>query len=164
MLLYSHIMSRLSRFVGGAGTVAQIQDHILDAMENLFNEEEYTAIEAAVLAPGYEGWESRALGIIKATTKERWEDLHAQVEKLQHRYRAGVPHRTQDEWIPSDPQSPHLRVYWCLKCGFRITSLALGGLCCFGMPECSRCHFSLHEKTCKRGKSDANRRVPKTDA
>ncbi len=148
----SYSMSRLSRFVEGASNVASIQEHLLEVMAHLFTDEEYHAIEATVLAPGYEGWEGRALRVIKDTTKERWDSLGSQVERFQAKFKAGVPYPNQDTELPplSDKTAPHLRAYWCLKCGYRITSMALSGICCHGQPECSRCHHVLHEPNCRR--------------
>jgi hypothetical protein len=120
---------------------------------NFFSDEEYPAVEALILAPGLDGWEARAIGILKQTTKESFESLGTQVSGIQRKYKRGVPHPDQVDWEPSTKDAPHLRVYFCLKCGHKITSLALSGICCYGAPECSRCHHVLHEPTCKNFKA-----------
>lgn len=148
-------MSRLSRFVAGAGTVAQIQEHILDAMGQLFTDEEYPAIEATILAPGLDGWESRAIRVIKEHTKESFDNLGAQVQRFQARFRAGVPYPGQSPEIPAfmlDKTGPHLRVYWCTRCGHQQTNFALSAICCHGSPKCLRCSFELHEPSCVKMK------------
>ncbi len=144
-------MSKLRGFVAGAAAVAFVQETILNAMDDVFESSEVASLEAALLAPGYAGWEARAIQLIKSQVKETHKDLEAHVRRLQEKFKATVPYPGQgaDYWV--DPLSrPHLRAYYCLRCGFKMTSLALAGICCHGQPECSRCKHQVHEASCKR--------------
>lgn len=144
-------MSKLRAFIESAGSVASVQESILNAMEQVFPEAEYHQLEATVLAPGYEGWESRAIQLIKMGVSEHWAHLKAHAQEVNARYRAAVPHPGQSSEYWVDPlTSPHLRVYWCLKCGFQQTSLALSGICCHGQPKCARCKHEVHEAGCRK--------------
>jgi hypothetical protein len=147
-------MSHLRRFVESAGSVANIQGSILDAMEQVFTQEEYLQLEATLLAPGYEGWESRAIQIVKMGVQDRWDELRAHAAEITARYKAAVPYPGQSKEFWVDPVNrPHLRVYWCLKCGHQQTSMALSGICCHGQPACLRCKHEVHEANCRRKKS-----------
>lgn len=151
-------MSRLRNFVEGAGQVAAAQESILNAMEDIFAPEVYANLEAAILAPGLDGWEGRALQLIKSAVGENFAALQTDVEHFKARYRAAVPYpgQEQDFWV-DETAKPHLRVYWCTRCGYRVTSMALSGICCHGMPKCPRCKFELHEPNCKRNKPAESR-------
>lgn len=144
-------MSKLRWFVESAASVAAVQESILNAMESVFPENDYPQLEATILAPGYEGWESRAISLIKMGVNEHWGQLKHHVETINARYKAAVPYpgQTAEYWV--DPlTAPHLRVYWCLKCGHQQTSLALSGICCHGQPKCLRCFHQVHEENCRR--------------
>lgn len=144
-------MSRLRCFVESAASVAAVQESILNAMETVFPETDYPSLEATVLAPGYEGWEARALQLVKMGVNENWGTLKHQVETINARYKAAVPYPNQSAEYWVDPVTqPHLRVYWCLKCGHQQTSLALSGICCHGQPKCLRCSHEVHETNCRR--------------
>jgi rubrerythrin len=146
-------MSRLRNFVEGAGSVAAAQESILNAMENIFDPTAYAQLEAAILAPGLEGWESRALVLIKSAVGENFAALQADVDMLKARYKKAVPYpgQEQDFWV-DELKKPHLRVYFCLKCGYRVSSMALSGICCHGAPPCPRCKHELHEPNCRKRK------------
>ena len=149
-------MSRLRDFVEGAGSVAAAQESILNAMENIFNPEAYAQLEAAILAPGLDGWEGRALHLIKSAVGENFASLQADVSSINARYKASVPHpgQAQEYWV-DEHKKPHLRIYWCLRCGYRVTSMSLSGICCHGQPECPRCHHQVHEDNCRRRQASA---------
>ena len=144
------IMSRLRKFVEGAHTVAEIQEAILEAMGRTFDGNDYAAMETAILAPGYEGWESRALSVIKASVNDSWVGLQSHCTTLTQRYKNAIPYPGQTEEFWVDP-----RAYWCLKCGYRVTSMAISGICCYGQPECLRCKHEVHEPGCKKTEKKA---------
>ncbi len=147
-------MSNLRRFVESAASVADVQTCILNAMENVFHERDYPQLEATILAPGYEGWEARALQLIKMGVSERWNALQAGITEINARYKAAVPYPNQSAEYWVDPlTAPQLRVYWCLKCGHQQTNLALSGICCHGQPKCLRCSHQVHEPNCRRDKT-----------
>lgn len=147
-------MSKLRWFVESAASVAAVQESILNAMETVFPGSEYPQLEATILAPGYEDWEARAIKLIKMGVQEHWGQLKAEVETINARYKAAVPYPNQSAEYWVDPlTSPHLRSYFCLRCGFKIVSLALSGICCHGAPPCPRCGHEIHESTCKREKN-----------
>ncbi len=154
----------MRKFVAGAGTIASIQEHILDALDETFPEDQdRAAIEAAVLASGYENWESRAINILKSNTSEAHAKLTQHIAQLSARFRQPVAHPGQDPEPFISPQAnPHLRVYFCLRCALRMTSMALSGLCCFGQPRCQRCGFEIHEKNCngRKRKPAATKETP----
>ena len=143
-------MSRLRDFVEGAAEVAAIQGQILSSMENVFRDE-YRPIETTILAPGLDGWESRAIQLVKQKVGESFSALKAEVSEINAKYKTAVPHpnQSQEYWV--DPlTAPHLRVYYCLRCGYAVTSLALSGMCCHGQPECPRCKHTVHEPSCRK--------------
>lgn len=142
----------MRNFVAGAGTIASIQEHILDSLDYTFpDEQDRAAIEAAILAAGYEGWESRAINILKSTVTDSHDKLTQHIARIGAKFRSAVPHPGQAEDPTIAPQlNPHLRVYFCLKCGLRMTSFALKGLCCWGQPKCTRCAYEIHETGCKK--------------
>lgn len=135
----------------GASHVAHIQDTILNAMEEVFPDGEYQSLEAAILAPGYTDWEGRAIRLIKNTVGDKFEAMNKEVAEINARYKQVVAHPGQEKEYWIDPiTQPHLRTYDCLKCGFRTTSMALKGICCWGMPKCPRCKHEVHEPICRR--------------
>lgn len=153
-------VSKLRQFVEGAGNVASIQEHLLDTMRLMFDEEngDYAALEASILAPGFDGWEGRAISAIKSSVQSRFSILNRHCDILTEKYKKLHPHPNQDGAFWVDPLTqPHLRAYWCLKCGYQVTTLALSGICCHGQPECPRCHHVVHEETCKRRKKRVSR-------
>lgn len=151
-------MSKLRWFVESAASVAAVQESILNAMEAVFPENDYPQLEATILAPGYENWESRAISLIKMGVKEHWDQLGAHVKTVNARYKAAVPYPNQPSEYWVDPLSaPHLRSYFCLRCGWKIVSLALSGICCHGAPPCPRCKHELHEPSCKGIKNANNK-------
>lgn len=157
-------MSKLRNFVEGAGQVAAAQESILNAMEQVFAPEAYAQLEAAILAPGLDGWESRALHLIKSAVGENFSALQADVAAINARYKAAVPYPGQSPEYWVDPvNQPHLRVYWCLKCGHQQTNLALSGICCHGQPKCLRCKHEVHEDTCRRKNQPASYTAPPAD-
>lgn len=149
-------MSKLRDFIEGAGEVAAVQETVLNALERIFTDGDYPAIEAAILAPGYEGWEGRAVQLLKGAVTERHAAMVSEIELISARYKSAIPYpgQTAEYWVDTYKQ-PHLRVYWCLKCGHKQTSMALSGICCHGQPECVRCHHQVHEPTCARKKTEA---------
>lgn len=153
-------MSRLRAFVEGAGKVAAVQDVILAAMERVFGHKDYASLEAAILAPGLEGWEGRAIHLVKSQVQESFSALQADVKEIGLRYKQAYPHPNQSiEFWVDEHKKPHLRVYFCLRCGYRVTSMSLSGICCHGQPECPRCKHQVHEANCRRpAKTEPRRR------
>lgn len=153
---FSNTMSKLREFVEGAANVANFQEHLLSTMRDMFGAEdsgEYTALEASILAPGIDGWESRALTLIKSSVSARFSSLSRECDTLNQKYKKVVAHPNQPEDFWVDPmRQPHLRAYWCLRCGYHVTTMALSGICCHGQPECPRCHHEVHEDKCLRKK------------
>ena len=78
-------MSKLRWFVESAASVASVQESILNAMETVFPASDYPQLEATILAPGYEDWESRAIKLIKMGVQEHWGQLKAEVDTTKER-------------------------------------------------------------------------------
>lgn len=139
--------------------MAAVQESVLNAMESAFSDD-FPVIEAAILAPGLEGWESRAIQMLKARVAEDFGALQAHAAAVNLRYRSAIPAKDQPEYWVDPKNQPHLRVYWCLKCGYKVTSMSLSGICCHGQPECPRCQHQVHEDTCRRKMTGATGPAP----